>query len=332
MLSHLLSGFRFTPSLSKFCQARGNVFLFRLLPFRLSRWYLGLLGALYFWLNRKEKNLIRRVARYVLGGSRPPGSLGATTRRIFRGILDHYHEKLFTAYSNFPRLLRFLDKRISLTGEAALREALAQGRGVILVTGHFGAVEFLPGCLAVKGFPVSMICRFQTDRLRESLLRRARAVHLDIIDASGGNVFLAAVKALKAGRILITEMDEFDEWRLDDQSGVTFLNSRLPADKTLEILRKRSGSPVVVGLVHRLGGRRYALKLEAVTRPGQPEPLPVAPRCLAVLEKAVLAEPALWYQWKKFGTMIAPELEAAHDHREAGYLAPEIAVSLPLQA
>ncbi len=332
MFSRIVAAFRFTPSLSKFCQAKGNVFLFRLLPFWLSRWYLGFLGMVYFWCRRQEKALIRSTVRHVLGTGRSPRNLKATTRRIFQGIIDHYHEKLFVAYSNFPRLLRFLDQRISLEGEAALREALAQGRGVILVTGHFGAVEFLPGSLAVKGFPVSMICRFQTDRLRESLLQRARAVNLDIIDASGGNVFLAAVKALKAGRILITEMDEFDEWRCDGGGSVSFLDNRLPADKTLEILRKRSGSPVVVGLVHRLGGRRYALRFTPVDFPAQPDLVPVSNRCLAVLEKAVLAEPPLWYQWKKFGTMIAPVLEAQHDHRQAGYLAPEVAVSLPVQA
>lgn len=330
MLSHVLSYFRFTLSLSKFCQARGNVFLFRLLPFWLSRWYLGLLGIIYFWFSRKEKALIRRTVRHVLGRGRTPSSLRATMWGVFRGILDHYHEKLFVAYSNFPRLLRFLDRRITLQGESDLQAALAQGRGVILVTGHFGAVEFLPGCLAVKGYPVSMICRFQTNRLRESLLQRAQAVNLNIIDATQGNVFLTAVKALKAGQILITEADEFDEWRTDDQHQVTFLNSRLAADKTLEILQKRSGAPVVVGLLHRNGGRRYRLNFTPVSANGQPEMTPVSSRCLEVLEKAILAEPPLWYQWKKFGAMIAPELEVPHDCREVGYLAPEVAVSLPV--
>ncbi len=330
MLSYVLSCFPFTLSLSKFCQARGNVFLFRLLPFWLSRWYLGLLGTLYFWFKRREKILIRRTVRHVLGRGGAPGSLRATVRQVFRGILDHYHEKLFVAYSNFPRLLRFLDQRITLQGEQDLNEALAQGRGVLLVTGHFGAVEFLPGCLAVKGYPVSMICRFQTDRLRKSLLKRAQAVNLDIIDASQGNVFLAAIRALKAGRILITEADEFDEWRTDGQQQVTFLNSRLPADKTLEILQKRSGSPVVVGLLHRDGGRRYSLRLTPVSANGQPARRPVSFRCLEVLEKAILADPPLWYQWKKFGAMLGPELEDAHDCGEVGYLAPEVAVSLPV--
>ena len=332
MLSRILSLLRFTTSLSKFCQARGNIFLFRLLPFRLSRWYLGLLGSVYFFCNAQEKRLIRRTARHVLDRGSVPGSVRKTIRRIFQGIIDHYHEKLYLAYSHFPRLLRFLDRRISLEGEAELQAALAQGRGVILVTGHFGAVEFLPGALAVKGYPVSMICRFQTNRLKETLLKRAQAVGMDIIDATGGNVFLAAVKALKSGRILITEADEFEEWRPQEHAQVTFLKSRLPADKTLELLKKRSGAPVLTGLVHRLGGRRYALRFTPVAEAGTAEASQVSPRCLAVLEKAVLAEPHLWYQWKKFGAMIAAELEAADDHREVGYLAPEVAVSLPLQA
>jgi hypothetical protein len=54
----------------------------------------------------------------------------------------------------------------------------------------------------------------------------------------------------------------------------------------------------------------------------------VGVQCLSVLEEAVLADPAQWYQWKKFGQMILPELEAEHDRQTGGYLAPEAAVSL----
>lgn len=253
-------------------------------------------------------------------------------RRAFQGIIDHYHEKLFVAYSNFPRLLKFLAEDIRLDGEDELQRALSLGRGVILVTGHYGAVEFLPGCLAVRVYPASMICRFQTNGLKDSLYERARAVNLNLIDAGEGNVFLAAVKALKSGQILITECDEFDEWRTDEHQSLNFLGCRLPGDKTLELLRKRSGAAVVTALVKRNGGRSYTLNLTGISNNGNGAQAPVGARCLQVLERAVLADPHQWYQWKKFGKMIYEEIEVSHARPEPGYLAPEAAVSLSLQA
>ena len=316
-------------NLSKFCQAKVNVFLFRFLPFWLSRWYLSQIGKIYYFLKRREKALIQATIRHIFGGDLEPCSLKTLIKAAFQGITDHYHEKLFVAYSNFPRLLRFLRNRIKLSGEEELQEVLAQGRGIILVTGHYGAVEFLPGALSVRGYPATMICRFQTNRLRESLQQRAEAVGLQLVDPEDGNVFMAAIKALKSGRILITECDEFDEWRPAAGNKVTFLNSPLTGDRTLDILQKRSGAPVVTALMQRNGRKRYTLNLTPVlNQPSEGEAAGKA--CLKVLEASIQATPDHWYQWKKFGQMLDLEPEALHDHQESGHLAPELQIPVPV--
>jgi lauroyl/myristoyl acyltransferase len=225
--------------------------------------------------------------------------------------------------------LKFLRNRIKLNGEEELQEILAQGRGVILVTGHYGAVEFLPGALSVRGYPATMICRFQTNRLRESLQERAEAVGLQLVDPEDGNVFVAAVKALKSGRILITECDEFDEWRPAAGNTVSFLNSSLTGDKTLDILQKRSGAPVVAALMQRDGRKRYTMHLTPVLNtPAEGEAPGKA--CLKVLEASIQASPAHWYQWKKFGQMLDLTPEALNDYQESGHLAPELQVPVPV--
>jgi lauroyl/myristoyl acyltransferase len=209
---------------------------------------------------------------------------------------------------------------------------LQDGKGVILVTGHFGAVEFLPGALALNGYPTSMICRFQTTRLRESMGQRAEAVGLHLIDADEGNIILSAMKALKAGRILITECDEFDEWRPDPHRDSYFLNCRLPSDRTLELLRKRSGAQVITALVQRQGNKRYTCNLTPVGNGASPTHPPIHEQCLSVLERTVEDFPEQWYQWKKFGKLIKSHVEVEYDRQETGYLAPEIGLSLADQA
>jgi Kdo2-lipid IVA lauroyltransferase/acyltransferase len=329
----MLPGFsfsgKFSLNLSKFCQAKFNVFLFRLVPFWASRWYLFQIGKIYYFFKKQEKALIQATIRHVFGGDLEPFSLRALFKEAFRGIIDHYHEKLFVAYSNFPRLLKFLKNRIKLNGEDELREILAQNRGIILVTGHYGAVEFLPGALAVRGYPATMICRFQTNRLKESLQKRAEAVGLQLVDAEDGNVVLAAVRALKSGRILITECDEFDEWRPAKGSKIRFLNCCLTGDRTLDILRKRSGASVVTALMQRNGRKSYTMKLTPVLNHlGEGEE--VGKACLRVLEASIQATPTHWYQWKKFAQMLDLKPEARHAHQESGHMAPELQVPVPV--
>ena len=161
MLPGIKFPWKLSLNLSKFCQAKFNVFLFRFLPFWLSRIYLTQVGRIYYFFKQREKALINATIRHIFGADLEPGSLKRLVTASFQGITDHYHEKLFVAYSNFPRLIKFLKNRIALQGEAELREVLAQGRGMILVTGHYGAVEFLPGGLSVRGYPVTMICAFK---------------------------------------------------------------------------------------------------------------------------------------------------------------------------
>ncbi len=319
-------------SLSKFLQMKFNSWVFRFLPFSVSRCYIILLGKLYYILNWSEKVLIRNTCRYVFRRKFAAADLNRKIKGAFRGIFDHYHEKLFVGYSHFPRLCEFLKTKIKFAGAEALQEALQAGKGIMLVTGHFGAVEFLPGALALNGYPVSMICRFQTTRLRESMGRRATAVGLELIDADEGNIILAAMKALKQGRILITECDEFDEWRPDPRRNSYFLNCRLPSDRTLDLLQKRSGANVVTALMTREGKKHYTCNLTAVDHGASSSQLSLSQRCLSVLEDTVEAHPEQWYQWKKFGKLIKSHIEVEYDNQETGYLAPEIGLSIPDQA
>jgi KDO2-lipid IV(A) lauroyltransferase len=327
MLSMLSRGFRF--NLSKFCQMRFNSLLFGFLPFSLSRAYLRGLGALYFLLKWQEKRLIQRALTRVWEAKLSAAELKGVIKETFQGIIDHYHEKLFIAYSRFKPLLRFLRQNIKFSGEESLQEALAGGKGVLLVTGHFGAVEFLPAALALNGYPVSMICRFQTNRLRDSLMERGARVDIKLIDADEGNVFISAAKELKSGRIVITECDEFDEWRESDHF-VHFLGSRLRADRTLDILKKRSGAAVVTALLTRAGRKRYTLNLTPIPDNGPGAAAGMGAQCLGVLEEAIQASPEQWYQWKKFGQLINVGLGEEVDDvcSESGYLAPEIGVSV----
>jgi hypothetical protein len=69
---------KFSLNLSKFCQARINVFLFQFLPFWVSRWYLSKVGKIYYFFKGREKGLIQATIRP--GRTRPPRKGWAKSR------------------------------------------------------------------------------------------------------------------------------------------------------------------------------------------------------------------------------------------------------------
>lgn len=306
----------FTLSLSKFLQARLNVLIFRFLPFHSSRLYLQLLGKIYYNLKKKEKSHIESTLRTVWQDKRTPEELKALIKETFRGIIAHYHEKLFIAYNYLPNTLNFLRKSVKLTGEEDFKAALEKGKGMILVTAHYGAVEALPGALAVRGYPVTMILRFQTQRLKESLNKRAKPLGLELMDLDEGNVFMQAVQALKKGRILITECDEFEAWRALKNNTVTFLGEEFEGDRTLEILRKRSGAAVATALMHREGQKRFTMNLTTLFT-NEDDNRSVSQAALSVLEKSIEKYPHQWYQWSDYGEKLEAKTQTQKDLEEA---------------
>ncbi len=323
---------KFSLNLSKFLQARINVFLFRFLPFSVSRGYLALLGGIYYLVKRKEKKLIKNTVIHIFKNEMDSRSLNRLIWNIFRGIFEHYHEKLYVGFSNFPRLLKSFKNRINVTGEEDFQASLAKGNGLILVTGHYGAVEFLPGALAVRDYPVTMILRFQTESLRNSLMKRVETLpNLELVDSDEGHVFHAALKALKQGRILVTECDEFDEWRPSKTKKVNFLKTVLAEDRTLETLQACSGAAVSTALMQRNGGLNYTLNLSHIlcgTDKDKKET--ISHSCLNVLEKAIRNTPDHWYQWKKFGKMLNLDSKPQNENEQDKVIEENQKISLPM--
>jgi KDO2-lipid IV(A) lauroyltransferase len=290
-------------NLSKFCQMYLSRFLAQRAPFRCSQLYLAWLGRLYYLTHPEEREFIRHTIRRVFGEQLEQSALQELFRRTFAGILTHYQEKLFLAYAPETKVKTYLAQRLRLRGTEELQKALTVGRGVILVTGHFGAVEFLPGALALNGYPAAIIVRPQTKELAVSLAQRAALINLTLIIPENGKVLPAALKALREGRILITEADEFEMWRVSESQTVNFLGFQIPSDRTLEVLQKRSGSPLLTALVRREPKRRYTLDISPGLAPSPNQEL--SKQCLHVLEKAIFADPEQWYQWKEFGKVIS---------------------------
>ena len=256
-----------------------------------------MLGLFYYGMNTGERKNVSQSLKYVLGGKINRIAFQSILWKTYFGIFEHYLEKMINAHKNLSEMMTFLNENISFSGRFMLDQAIAADKGCILVTGHFGAVEYIPLFLASNRYRPSMILRFKTDRLREALMHKSKSVDLELIDADNPNVIFQALNAIKAGRILITLCDEIHSWRPCSKNSAKLFGRNIPKDRTLDILYRRSKAPVCFGILRR-ENKGYDFFIRPIAD-GQ-SARSICESSWALLEKHIYRNPEQWYQWPSF--------------------------------
>ncbi len=286
--------------LSVFLQSEINIFLYRTFGWNIAKLIIFLLGRLHFLINFQDRRRITEAVYQAVGTSIPIRKFSKLLSGVFKGVLSHYYEKLYIAYEQAPKASQFLKTAIEANGLEILRNKMKTGKGILVVTGHYGAIEYVPTFLAVSGFPVSMIAKFKTEQLRKKVFRQAELYGIRLLDAgSDGNILRAAVKELKQNRIVVTECDEMEEWRPSSKQFISFLGRRTGLDRTINALHKRTGAEVVFALIHRHSLNKYSFIAHSVNT-GVQDNRSVGSELLKILEGYILRYPEQWYQWKNY--------------------------------
>ncbi len=166
-------------------------------------------------------------------------------------------------FIGFPE--SFLDIQIKVTGREALDEALQQGRGAILVTGHFGSWEILGAWLGQNGYPAAPIVQKQRDPGANLFFyERRQSVHLHQIWQKAGSA--AMTDAIRQGKILCL---------LSDQDArkkglfVSFFNQPSSTPKGTAVFHYRTGAPMILGVCIQQSPFRYEILFKAIRPPAK---------------------------------------------------------------
>lgn len=321
--------------LSNFLQAKFNIFLYTVLGWGLVRLYMFFLCKFYFLFKKNERNSIEKSIRDVIGWVKREKELSIIKKRVFAGIFSHYYEKIFAAFEKKTKVADFLDQHVSCDDVSIIKKSLLKGKGVILITGHYGAIEYIPLLLAINNIKISMIAKFKTPQLRKMAFEQADNFGVRMIDgAKSGNVLRSAISELKQNRVLITQCDEIDEWRTSEKKKTTFLGQVTGLDRTINLLHKRSGAEVVFGVIHRFNLDQY--KFVAYSHEQMIEMIRYSPSTttgevvLKVLEQFIYKYPEQWYEWKKYPDLIKTHspVNSEGRHVTKPYLQPTFNVNL----
>lgn len=281
--------------ISRFFQRQPNIFLAKYLPLSIYRKYLSVVGFYYYGVNEEERRNISQSLTHAFGKKLGVFKFFYLKVKTYLGIFDHYCEKMINAHKSLVGMMNYLNRRVSISGAEMLRRA--GERGCILVSGHFGGVEYIPLFLAANNFRPSIILRFKTDNLKQALIKKSNAVDLELIDADSPNVIFKALNAINRGRILITLCDEIRDWRPSRKERISLFGQPMPKDRTLDILYRRSKAPVYFGLIHR-SKHHYELSVQPIA--DGVEDISLSEASWKRMEHYIRQYPYQWYQWPNF--------------------------------
>ncbi len=194
------------------------------------------LGPVYGLIAKKQKK--RGIQNAMIGMNMTEVEASKLLDDVFAHLGQSALEMLY-----MPNLTKeFIRKHVEVIGLDYFDEAIAEDKGVIVLTAHVGNWEWMGATLAFFGYPTTTIVKKQPNAQFTRLLNEYReAAGLEVF-ARGGNEIVKAAKALKKKKIL---------GFLADQDGyihgvpVDFLGQMSSAVLGPATFAQKFGSPVV---------------------------------------------------------------------------------------
>lgn len=125
----------------------------RILPRQVAIKLMRLVGRLVFFLAKHERKKIIRHLNLAYGQEK--------TQEEMQGICKNVFLHFFTVVTDYARLPVMsrddINKIVTVDGIENLQKAYAKGKGVILLTAHFGNWELLGAWTAQNGFPLKVV-------------------------------------------------------------------------------------------------------------------------------------------------------------------------------
>lgn len=275
---------------------------------RAPRWFLfagarAVIGVVMFLHSKPKQAIARNLAR-VLG--EPAGS--RRVRRAVRQMLYHlayYWVDLFRFAQLPPQRLREQVVGGGYDDLAALRQARAGGRRLILITAHLGNWELGAVLAGQAQLPVSIVYvpdEFGEAELFRSLLRQLGRVEEIPIHPEDRLASLPVLRAFSEGRIVALQGDR--DFR-DNGLRLPFFGAEASFPIGPFHLARMTGAALVPTFIAYAADHRFEIELGepiAVERTADRDGdvRRALERWVAVLERAVARWPTQWYTFYDF--------------------------------
>lgn len=248
------------------------------------------IGDLLFWCVPRYRGVARRNLAAAFAWEAP--QVEAVARQVFRNI-----GKTLVEFLRLPALSAAEIRQLCrLEGMEHLRAALAEGRGALIVTAHYGSWELLAARLVVEGIPLNVVARDADDGATDAFINRIRqgCGYRVIRRQSAPRRVLEALRRNEVVAILI-DQNTTQGGRFVPFFGRTAATVTGPAFFAL-----RAGAPLIPGFALRRPDGSHLGWLDPPvtlvrTEDREADVLQLTARLTALIEAQVRADPTQWF-------------------------------------
>lgn len=272
----------------------------------------GIAGRLgYLVAGRKRRRVLGHLA--IAFPDRPDAERKAMARRVFRRLGQNAAEVIkLPAYDRDTvlDLARF-------EGVEHLKDAVAAGKGALLLTGHIGCWELMAAALSLEGLPLNVIAREVYDPRLDRIILGTRMAHgVRTIQREARSAAREILRVLRRGEILGLLID------VDIKAPgafVPFFGKPAWTPTGAAAFSLRTCAPAVMGFINREGSR-YVIRLEpplhpVVTGDRDADLRENTARYTARIEAAIRRQPEDWvWTHRRWRRMPGPEGEPYLPH------------------
>jgi KDO2-lipid IV(A) lauroyltransferase len=226
--------------------------LARMIPYTWALAIGSFLGWVAFDVLRVRRKVTMINLRNSLGAHR--NGLAGIGRRAYRNF-----GKSMVEYSLFPSLSgqRVLSM-VELEGAENFDQALARGRGAVVVAGHFGSWELMGAAVAQMGYPVDFLVGEQHNLLIDNMMNDFRmSMGIGIIKM--GAAAKGVIRALKNNRFVAMLSDQDAG---DDGTVVEFFNRPASTPKGPAAFALKMDAPIIMAFMVRQSRGKQRIVLE----------------------------------------------------------------------
>ena len=266
-----------------------------LLPYNFILQLGAWLGVLYYYLVRKQTKRSEKQLQESLKLS--DAEIKAINKNLYKHVGRTFLEIMY-----MPRLNQNnIETYFEVENKHYIDEALAENKGVVLLTAHLGNWEWLGAFLALSNYPITTVIKRQPNDQHTQILNEYREMVGIEVFARGTTELVGAAKALKKGKILAFLADQ------DAGEGgawIKFLGKPASTPLGPAAFSKRLKSPILpVFIVRQQSGKHKVIVKEALyyenTGNDLQDEYAVTVKMTRVIEDIIIANPSQWLWFQK---------------------------------
>jgi len=163
------------------------------------------ISYLGYKFNRKQREIALESLNIAFGNEKTPGEIEGIARDCFVFMAKASLELM--SLMDKPALLK---KQVSFVGKQSLDNALKHGKGVILVSAHFGNFPLMMARLSLEGYKVAGIMRPMHDpRIEGIFLKKRNKLNIITIYSQPRKACVDnSIRVLRDNRLLFIPIDQ----------------------------------------------------------------------------------------------------------------------------